>query len=137
IWYKLTGKTMWGALITITGAIVSVGLNVYWIPRSPDHLIYGYMGSAWATFFCYSTMMVLGYLIGQKYYPIRYNLRKLIGFPLLAASIYIVSRILAVEHTLSGILINTSLLILFLAIIAFVERKDMVSWWASIRRKTG
>ncbi|MFH1936884.1 MAG: oligosaccharide flippase family protein [Bacteroidota bacterium] len=137
IWYKLTGKTMWGALITIAGDIVSVGLNIYWIPRSPDHLIYGYLGSAWATFFCYATMMLLGYLIGQKYYPIRYNLRKVIGFPLLAASVYIVSRILAVENTLSGILINTSLFILFLAIIAFVERKDMVSLWLSIRRKTG
>ncbi len=137
IWYKLTGKTMWGALITIVGAIVSVGLNIYWIPRSPDHLIFGYIGSAWATFFCYSTMMVLGYLIGQRYFPIPYNLKKIIGLLGLTALIYIASRFLAVESLFFGILINTSLLILYLVVVAFIERKDIGSFIASFRGKTG
>ena len=137
IWYKLTGKTMWGALITIIGAIVSVGLNIYWIPRSPDHLIYGYIGSAWATFFCYAAMMVMGYLIGQRYFPIPYNLKKIIGLLGLTALIYITSRFLAVESLFLGILINTSLLILYLVVVALVERKEIASLITSFRGKTG
>jgi len=133
IWYKLTGKTMWGAIITIAGAIVSVSLNVYWIPRSPDHLIFGYLGSAWATFFCYATMMVLGYLIGQRYYPIPYNLKKVFGILGLTVAIYIASRLLHMESITFGILINSALLILFLVVIALVERKDFVSLVEAIR----
>ena len=137
IWYKLTGKTMWGALITIVGMIVSVGLNIYWIPLSADHLIFGYIGSAWATFFCYSTMMVLGYLIGQRYYPIPYNLKKIGGLLGLTALIYIASRFLAVESTFLGILINTSLFILYLVVVALVERKEVISLINSFRGKSG
>jgi len=37
---------------------------------------YGYMASAWATMIVYALQMVLSYYLGQKYYPIKYNLRK-------------------------------------------------------------
>src|SRR5207253_1481711 len=53
IWYKLTGQTRFGAYLTIFGAVITLALNFYWIPRI------GYMGSAWATLICYASMMVL------------------------------------------------------------------------------
>ena len=53
IWYKLTGKTSWGAWLSLIGAIITLILNFWWIPLSSDHFIYGYYGSAWATFICY------------------------------------------------------------------------------------
>ncbi len=122
IWYKLTGKTMWGAGLTILGAIVSLSLNIYWIPKSPDHLIFGYLGSAWATFFCYSTMMVLGYLIGQKYYPIPYNLKKFFGYLGLALLLYFISRWIHVENRIFSFGFSVLLLFIFISTAWFVEK---------------
>ena len=61
IWYKLTGQTRFGAYISIIGAIITLALNYFLIP------VMGYMGSAWATFICYGSMMVISFIIGQKY----------------------------------------------------------------------
>src|ERR1019366_6553727 len=68
IWYKLTGHTRFEAYLAIFGALITLGLNIWWIP------IFGYMGAAWATLVCYAAMMVASYFIGQKYYPIDYHL---------------------------------------------------------------
>jgi len=122
IWYKLTGRTMWGAVLTIIGAAITLGLNIFWIPRSPDHLIYGYLGSAWATFACYTTMMVLGYLIGQKYYPIRYNLKKFFGYLGFALVIFFISRWIRIESIILNISFNLLLLLIFLTVVFLVER---------------
>ena len=79
IWYKLTSKTIWGAWLSVIGAVITLILNFWWIPLSADHYIHGYIGSAWATFICYGFMMILSYLIGQHYFPINYNLKKFAG----------------------------------------------------------
>jgi O-antigen/teichoic acid export membrane protein len=122
IWYKLTGRTMWGALITIIGAAVTIGLNVIWIPLSSEHLIFGYLGSAWATFFCYSVMMVLAYLIGQRYYPIPYNLKKFFGYVGLSVLLYFISRWIRPDIIYLGVAVNLFLLAIFAATVWFVER---------------
>jgi len=70
IWYKLSGQTKFGAFIAIGGALLTVVLNVVFIP------LYGYMASAWATLIVYACQMIASYLLGQKHYPIAYNLRK-------------------------------------------------------------
>lgn len=122
IWYKLTGKTLWGALITLIGAAVTIGLNIYWIPLSPDHLIHGYYGSAWATFFCYTAMMILGYLIGQKYYPIPYNLKKFFGYIGLAVLIYFIGRLLQSDSWFLNMGSGILLLAAFIGTILFIEK---------------
>ncbi len=70
IWYKLSGQTRFGAYIAIGGAAITVLINVIFIP------IYGYWASAWATLIVYGLQMIASYVLGQKYYPIKYNLRK-------------------------------------------------------------
>lgn len=35
------------------------------------------IGSAWATFAAYFTMMLISYFLGQKYYPIPYRIKKM------------------------------------------------------------
>lgn len=69
VWFKLTDKTRHGAFISLIGAAITLVLNFVLIP------LFGYMGAAWATFACYASMMVISYLLGQKYYPVNYNLR--------------------------------------------------------------
>jgi len=73
VWYKLTNKNWYGAAITLVGAIITVLLNIWWIP------LFGYTGSAWATFTCYACMMVGSYFLGQKFYTIPYATKKLIA----------------------------------------------------------
>ena len=76
IWYKLINKTIVGAIISVVGACITIGLNLILIP------IIGYFGSAITTVVAYFTMMAISYFLGQKKYPIPYDL-KTIGFYLI------------------------------------------------------
>ena len=82
IWYKLTDKNMYGALITIGGAAITVVVNILLIPRI------GYFGSAIATFLCYGFMMVSSFILGQKFYPIPYAWRKLVAYIAIALFLF-------------------------------------------------
>ncbi len=68
IWYKLTDRTKMGAVVSVIGAIITIVLNFLLVP------VMGYMGAAWATLICYLAVMVISYFLGQKYYPINYNI---------------------------------------------------------------
>lgn len=72
IWYKLTDKTKIGAWISVSGMVIMVGLNYWLLPR------YGYVASSWAVMACYAFMATMGYLTGQKYYPIEYPIGKMV-----------------------------------------------------------
>jgi len=121
IWYKLTGKTMYGAGIAIIGAILTISLNYLWIPEI------GYMGSAWATLICYFTMMVISYLIGQKHYPVNYNLFKGIGYPLGALALFYVSTLISQPNPIYHFLINTVILLLFTGTIFLLEKRNFTT----------
>lgn len=121
VWYKLTNKTKWGAYISIIGALITISLNVYWIPRI------GYTGSAWATFFCYGSMMILSLLIGRKYYPIPYNIGRILMYLLGSVGIYFLSLQIHMNELPLKLSINTLLLIAYLVFIYFMERKNIRS----------
>ena len=72
IWYKLTAKTLLGSLIAVFGACITLTLNFLFIPE------YGFVASAWTTLAAYGSMVVLGYLVGQRYYPVPYQTLRLI-----------------------------------------------------------
>lgn len=75
---------MYGAVITIGGAAITIVLNIVLIPRLH------YTGAAIATFTCYLFMMLSSYLLGQKYYPVPYAVKKLISYLTLAVLIYLI-----------------------------------------------
>ena len=122
IWYKLTAKTVWGAWLSAIGAIITLILNFWWIPRSADHLIHGYIGSAWATFICYGSMMVISYIVGQKYFPVKYNLAKFFGFLGFAIIIYIISKLVVPELLWIRFLFHTLLLLIFSVVVFRIEK---------------
>ncbi len=122
IWYKLTSRTIWGAWLSAIGAVITLVLNFWWIPLSPDHLIHGYIGSAWATFICYGSMMILSYILGQKYYPIKYNILKFTGYLGFALLLYFLSRIPSFQSAALRLSFNTFLILIFAAIAFLVER---------------
>ncbi|GGD22996.1 lipopolysaccharide biosynthesis protein [Flavobacterium orientale] len=74
VWYKLTDRTKMGAYISIVGAILTLVLNFLLI----KHL--SYLGSAIATIVAYGSMMFISYVLGNKYYPIPYDMKKISGY---------------------------------------------------------
>ena len=126
IWYKLTGKTIWGAWLSVIGAVITLVLNFWWIPLSSDHLIYGYYGSAWATFICYGSMMVISFVIGQKYFPIKYNLVKFCGYLGLAVLLYFISTIVKIDHSVMRFGFHTILLVIYGVVVVLVEKPAML-----------
>ena len=83
IWYKLTDRTLLGALVSFGGAAITIVLNVLFIPK------YGYMASAWATLACYGGMAVASYIMGQKYFPVNYYLKKDLGYIFLGFGLWL------------------------------------------------
>jgi O-antigen/teichoic acid export membrane protein len=119
IWYKLTGQTHFGALLTIFGAIITIALNVYWIPRI------GYMGSAWATLICYASMMVASYFLGNKHYPVNYDLKRILGYLGLSLALYFVSILIKTNSTVVNLFINNTLLVGFVLTAWMLEKNNL------------
>ena len=73
-WFKLSDKTNYGTLITVVGAGVTIVLNMVLIPRI------GYMGCAVAFLASSIVMTVLCYALGEKYYPVPYDVKSALGY---------------------------------------------------------
>ncbi len=119
MWYKLTGKTIFGAWFAIFGAVITIVLNLILIPR------YGYMGAAWTTLACYGSMMILSYVTGQRYYKIAYDIRRMSGYLLFAIALYFLSKFM-VQLTDPGMMlklfINSIILFIYLFTLSKLER---------------
>lgn len=121
IWYKLGNKTKAGAYITLMGAVVTLGVNWFFIPA------YGYMACAWATFFCYGTMMVISYTWGQKEYRIPYATKKLIAYIAIVVVFFFIHKGITIYLTNVYFHIGLGLLFLlaYLGFIVMVEKKEL------------
>ena len=119
VWYKLSDKTMHGAYISIFGAVVTIALNIWWIP------IFGYTGSAWATLACYSGMMVVSYFIGQKFLKVPYQVGRFFGYVALAVAIFLVHQYLiapmASHQPVWYVAANAAIVLLCLALVYRLE----------------
>ena len=115
VWYKVNDKTKYGALFSIIGAIITIVLNVWLIPTM------SYFGSAWATLAAYASMMTMSYVIGQKYYYIPYNLKKISLY--LGMSIFLG----VVVHKLfyGNLILGNLVLLSFILMIAFFESSSL------------
>ena len=106
-WFKLSERTTWGASISIFGAVITIGLNVWLIP------IIGYMGSAWATLASYGAMMIVSYFLGNHYYPIPYDLKRIFFYFAAALGIYFLAQYIQPESGWLRYVIGVALLIAF------------------------
>lgn len=82
VWYKLTNKNLTGAWITLGGVVITVAVNFLMIPS------WGYTACALATLCCYGFMMAASYFLGQKYYPVPYDIKKIGTYILIAVMIF-------------------------------------------------
>jgi len=115
LWYKLTDRTRWGAYISLFGAVITILGNMLFVPS------YGYVAAAWVSFVCFLLMMVISWWLGQKYYPILYDLKSAGKYLLLTAGLYALGMLLPLEPLWLKLLFRTALLIVFLLVLIYKD----------------
>lgn len=115
-WYKLIDETRWGAYFSLIGCFIIVCLNVIFVP------VYGYIASAWAGFAGYLVITLLSYFIGQKKYPISYDLKGMGVYIILAIALYAVSAVIVPDNMIIRLVFRTLLLFVF---IVYIIKKDL------------
>jgi O-antigen/teichoic acid export membrane protein len=120
IWYKLSNHTRFGAYIAIIGAFITFFINFRFIPT------YGYMASAWATLIVYALQMMLSYLLGQKYYPIAYNVKRFLMYLGTALGFYFITVWMNLEESsVQQFLVNNAFVVIYLLLIYKVEKPQI------------
>lgn len=116
VWYKLTDKTQYGAWFSVFGCILQILINIIFVP------IYGYIASAWATLISNLIIVGLSYIIGQRFFPIKYEIKNILIYFGLVAAFYTAAMLPEIDSIALRITYRTALLIIFAAI---VIKRDM------------
>lgn len=118
VWYKLIDKTRIGAYISLVGATVTLVLNYLLIPKM------SYYGSAIATITAYGTMMIISYKMGQKSYPIPYDMNKIFSY--LGITILFSAVSFYIPAIRENYYIKALLLVVFLYFIYYSEKETLL-----------
>ena len=110
-WYKLIDQTKWGAYFSTIGCVVTVLMILSLAPS------FGYMACAWASFASNLLMMVLSYVIGQKKFPIQYDVKSAAVYGLLAVVFYVAGMYPTIDSDWIRLGYRTLLLLVFVAIV--------------------
>lgn len=86
VWYKITDRMSMGIYITMIGAAITLSVNYFFIPN------YGMYACAWATFACYGVMALISYFLGQKYFPVPYDVKRIVGYPGLMTALFFIQK---------------------------------------------
>ncbi len=120
IWYKLTDRTLMGAGVSLGGAGVTVALLLWWVP------LYGYMGAAWATLVCYATMVLLSWALGRRYYPVPYDLKRVLGYVALGLLLYGADRQLISLADMHAPVAGTLCMAVFVALVLWLDGRVLL-----------
>jgi len=120
LWYKLTDQTHFGARFAIVGAVITFALNVLLIP------VLGYMACGYVFFTASLVMTVMSYLVGQKYFPVKYDLKRIGAYFLVAMSLYVIQNVVAPHDEFLRMSFNTGLFMIFFLFIWFKEKADLI-----------
>jgi O-antigen/teichoic acid export membrane protein len=118
-WYKLTGQTWWGAVMSTIGCAVLVAVNIVFVPRI------GYMACAWGGLAGYGVCVLLSYFIGQKKNPVPYQVWTILGYFLVALVLFAIMQLVPIQQLGWRLAFNTLMLIVFLSVIVWDERKQL------------
>ncbi|MFT4031107.1 MAG: polysaccharide biosynthesis C-terminal domain-containing protein [Siphonobacter sp.] len=126
VWFKLSDRTQFGSYLTFLGAMVTLIGNFFLIP------ILGYMGCAIA-FLLSCIAMTLGcYWLGEKYFPIPYQISSALGYILSGGIVIAISSYLTIEDLWISVPFHCLIFVLFLLGALMTERNFLP---ASLRNK--
>ncbi|NLO02485.1 MAG: oligosaccharide flippase family protein [Bacteroidales bacterium] len=121
LWYKLTDLTRYGAYMAFTGAVITILLNIILIP------FIGYFGSAIAVFVSYFSMMVISFYLGQKFYPVHYDLKTIGKYFAAVLFFYLMTFITNEQSALIKFTLHIVMILFFLFIVYSIEKKEIKS----------
>lgn len=117
LWYKLTDNTIYGAYLALVGLVITISLNIYLVP------LLAYQGAAYAALACFSSMMLISYIWGQRVYPIPYDLKSILLYVFIAVLIYNVGLEISFKQVLLTVLCRMILVLIFLCLVIVKENK--------------
>ncbi len=123
VWYKITGQTKFGAYFVVIGAIITVVINVIFIPE------YGYFASAWGHFVSYLIMVLLCYMYGRKHFFIPYSIKKILLLMLLPVAMIITKNNFLPGYNFYGIIISIVFMFLYLVLFLKIQNIKLTSLW--------
>lgn len=126
LWYKLTDQTHFGARFSIMGAIVTIVMNIVFIP------VYGYMACGYAFFTASLIMAIISYIVGQKYFPVKYDLKRIAFYFTVALALYFMSKYLIFNDRVVQLFFNSGLLLLFFLSVWHKEKADLIGLIRSV-----
>ncbi len=115
IWYKLTNQTRYGMYISVIGAIITIASLYILVP------LLGFMGAAWATLAAYGSMLVISYIIGQKQYPVPYDIKSIGTYLTLTIALSSLSFI----KFQNNFLVSTIFTLVFLGVVFLKEKTEL------------
>ena len=115
-WYKLIDQTQWGAYFSTIGCLITVLIILIFAPH------YSYMACAWAAFASNLVMMIISYVVGQRKFPIQYDLKSALFYVVLTALFYFAGMLPQIDSEFLRLGYRTLLLFLYLAILV---KRDM------------
>lgn len=120
MWYKLSGKTGMAIWITLAGLVVTVIVNVIFMP------VYSYWAAAFGHLASYLFMFILSAWLGSRYYPIPYSWGRIVviffamggvyGLSLLSDSLWFADVIVGISsagRVLAKLAVHTVLLCVY------------------------
>ncbi|MBR1637687.1 MAG: polysaccharide biosynthesis protein [Bacteroidales bacterium] len=120
-WYKLSDRTLWGAVFSGVGCAVLIGVNLVLVPRI------GYMGCAWGGVAGYGSAMLLSYLVGQRYEPVNYRVPVLLAYVALTAALSLLV-LWSGDHLgrIGSLALNTLAVLAFAGVVFRVELQPVL-----------
>ncbi len=117
-WFKLSGKTGYAVLIVGTGAILTIILNIIFIP------FFSYKACAVIHLMSNLTMLILSYFLGRKYYKIDYDIKNIIFYIVLGVIIFFINILIKTENIVYNLIISS---VLFIPFIYFIEKREKLT----------
>jgi O-antigen/teichoic acid export membrane protein len=119
IWYKLKNLTLYGAGIAVIGSLVTLVINILLVPD------YGYIGAAWAHLLCYTVMMIIAWWWGNKYLPVKYDIRATGFYFILAYGIAFLGMYLRHLNDSLSLPLSAGLFFAFILVIVYKEKQHL------------
>jgi O-antigen/teichoic acid export membrane protein len=118
-WFKLTDKTHYGTWFTIGGAIITMAVGSFLVP------LIGYLGFAIAFAVSGFIMLIACYVVGQKYYPVPYEVNSALGYIAAGLLLIVLSSQVKIESLWISVPVHLTILAIFAGVAAFIERKNI------------
>ena len=115
VWYKLTDRTRYAMILSITGAVITIVFNLVMIPKI------GYIASAWATLAAYGTMSAISFWLGRKYYKVPYETMRILFYVFSAALV----SMLIYKQFLHNYPAKLGILFTYILLVYVLERKKI------------